>query len=266
MHGESGARAGTLVLPELAGYSGECERRRFATARLERWLAECPDGPLAPSHEASPVLTALIDGWDSTAVHALAAGPVTVSDVAEAIGAPRLEPAAAALREMQETELVTLLPEPSGEPYFAPTEWLRRAVGPLAAAARVEIEDPPAGAAPIDRFDVEAAFRLTLPLIPRLDREISHLCRLVVTMPDRRTAPGGVVVLIEQGEIASVSADLTIQSATYAAGPPTAWIETLIDPAAPQLSTGGNLEVLGGLVGGLHGLLYADDRPPTLGA
>ncbi len=258
MHGETGARAGTLVLPELAGSSGGSEKRRFAAARLERWLAECPEGPLAPSHEARPVLTALVDGWDSTAIHALAAGPVTVGDVAEAIGAPRLEPAAAALREMQETDLVELLPEPGGDPRFVPTEWLRRSIGPLGATALVEIEETPEGARPIDRFDVEAAFRLTLPLIPRLDPAISHLCRLVVTMPDRRADQGGVLALIEQGEIASVSSDLTIHSPTFASGTPSGWVETLIDPSKPQLSVGGNLEVLGDLLHGLHELLFAD--------
>ncbi len=256
MHGESGARAGTLVLPELPGSSGGSERRRFAAALLVRWLAECPDGPLSPSHEARPVLTALVDGWDSTAIHALAGGPVTVGDVAEAIGAPRLEPAAAALREMQQTELVELLPEPGGDPRFAPTEWLRLAIGPLAATALVEIEEPPAGAVPIDRFDIEAAFRLSLPLIPRLDPEISHLCRLIVTMPDRRADQGGVVALIERGEVASVSSDLTIHSPTFAGGSPQAWIETLIDPSKPQLSAGGNLEVLGAIVAGLHEQLF----------
>ncbi len=258
MHGETGARAGTLVLPELAGSSGGSEKRRFAAARLERWLAECPEGPLAPSHEASPVLTALVDGWDSTAIHALAAGPVTVGDVAEAIGAPRLEPAAAALREMQDTDLVELLPEPGEDPRFVPTEWLRRSIGPLGATALLEIEERPEGARPIDRFDVEAAFRLTLPLIGGLDPELSHQCRLIVTMPDRRAGQSGVLALIEQGEITSVSSDLTINSPTFASGPPLAWIETLIDPSKPQLSTGGNLEALAGIVEGLHELLFSD--------
>ncbi len=95
-------------------------------------------------------------------------------------------------------------------------------------------------------------------MVRGLDPELSHQCRLIVTMPDRRADQGGVVALIEQGEIASVSSDLTIHSPTFASGTPSGWVETLIDPSRPQLSVGGDLEVLGDLLHGLHELLYAD--------
>lgn len=257
--GELTARAGALTLLGLAEPSerpGRGEEGGFAAAALERWLGECPAGPVALGPGAKPVLEALARGWTSTAIHAIARRPSKRAELVERVGAPRAEAAAGALRAMLEVGLVESWCVPAGRDIIVPTVWLRRAIGPLAAAARLEIAEQPAGAAPIDPLDVEAGFRLGLALLLCLDEGLTHLCRLTVTMPEREVRLAGVVVQLELGEVASVSADLTVDSETWASGPPLAWIETLIDPSAPKLSLNGNAEVLHALLGGLHEELF----------
>ena len=58
-----------------------------------------------------------------------------------------------------------------GTPY-AVTDWLRRGVGPLAAAARWERRNRPTETAPIGALDVEAAFLLR-PSLLSLAPEVS---------------------------------------------------------------------------------------------
>ena len=137
------------------------EETAFVAEQLERWLDECPDGSLGlglglgsgSESESEDPLTALLDGWCSTAIHEIAAG---------------------------------------GD---AP-EWLRHAIAPLAAAARLEFQLPQGETAPIAPLDVEAAFLLALPLI-ELPEELQGTCRLTVPVSGRPPELAGVVVLVE---------------------------------------------------------------------
>ena len=156
-------------------------------------------------------------------------------------------------------------PGPGGKAHLGTTTWLRRGIGPLAAAARQECAEAPAGAAPIDPLDVEAAFRLGLPLIGGLDRDVWHLCRLIVTMPQRAVGLAGVTLFLEDGEIAEIGSDLSVTCDTWASGPPRAWIETLIDPEHRKLSLNDPLCVLQDVLSALHEILFAEARP-ALGA
>jgi hypothetical protein len=253
------ARAGALALLgllERPAPGGHGEERAFATAALESWLGECPSGPLSLGPDAKRVLRALAGGWSSRAIHAVALGPANSAELTLRIGAPRARAVAGALRAMREVGLVESVSVPAGRDIVVPTVWLRRAIGPLAAAARLEIAEPPRGAAPIDPQDVEAAFRLGLSLLLELDEDFSHLCRLTVAMPERGVPLAGVAVQLELGEIVMVTADLRIHSETWASGSPLAWIETLIDPTDPKLAVSGNLEVLLALLHGLHEELF----------
>jgi hypothetical protein len=225
-------------------------------AILERWLCACPDGPLALGPAAEPVLEALAAGWSSTVIHALAAQPRMLSETIAAVAPEARKDAIHAIRALEEVELLMAMPGPQ-EKTLAVTEWLRRGIGPLAAAARLETAEEREDAAPIDPRDVEAAFLLTLPLTGGLADDICSSCRLTVPMPDPRDGLVGVVVQIEWGRIVSVSTDLTIWSDTYASGPPLAWIETLIDPSESQLDAGGALEVPIALVEALHEELFS---------
>lgn len=237
----SGARAGSLALLDLAHPAERGEEGRFAEAVLERWLGACPAGPVAPGPDAEPLLRIVAEGWHSTAIHTAASRALSADEAGE----------------LPQVGLLAPAPDEEGEPRFAATEWLRRGIGALAAAARLEIAERREGAAPIDALDVEAAFLLTLPLVLGLPDDMSACCRLTVPLPERRSRLAGVAVLIERGEITSVTTDLTIWSDTYASGPPLDWIEALIDPATARLDVSGNLEVPLSLLTGLHVELFS---------
>jgi hypothetical protein len=253
-------RAGASALVELLGQVRDSsEERCRATAVLEHWLKACPAGPLAPGPEAESVLAALAEGWSAAAIHAVAAGPVTVAEASESIGEPDRELAAMSrvFAAMEGVGLIASASGTDGEERKEATDWLRSAIGPLAAAARLEAADGRDGATPIDELDVEAAFLLALPLVKGLPAEMSSACRLTVTVPGRRPHLAGVAVLIDRGEIVSVTTDLTIWSETFASGAALDWIDTLIDPTAAKLDVSGALEVPLALLAGLHETLFA---------
>lgn len=257
---EYGARAGALTLHRVAG-PGEpqpaapAEDTLFVSDQLERWLRDCPAGPLGPGPESEPVLTALLDGWCSTVVHALAAEPLTPAEASEAVEGPGRGAVEEQIKAMEAAGLLVARQDTDGEWRFAPTEWLRLAIAPLAVAARLELRNPGGETAPIAPLDVEAAFLLTVPLLTP-PAEAYASCRLLVTVPGRPPRLAGVVVLIEDGLLTAVTADLRMASDTFAAGTPGDWIDTLIDPSLGRVSLEGNLEVLQGLLLGLHEKLF----------
>lgn len=266
-------RAGALALSRIAEEAESqpalpAEETDFVAEQLERWLGECPDGPLGLGEEAEQPLAALLDGWCSTLVHALAVEPLTAEEAAEAAGIPRAA-ARERLMAMEDAGLLAICEqdedseeddadEEAGdeEPRLAPTEWLRLAIAPLAAAARLEFQLPQGETTPIAPLDVEAAFLLTLPLIG-LPEEVEGTCKLTVPVPGRPPELAGVVVLARDGEIVSVSTDLTMDSGNFATAPPRGWIDTLIDPSVASVDFGGDPQFVFSLLYGLHERLFA---------
>jgi len=259
-------RAGALTLFRIAT-RGERqpalpeEDEAFVAEQLERWLDGCPDGPLEPGAEAEPALAALLDGWCSTLVHTFAAGPLTVHDALAAIDGLEDPACGEQLAAMEIAGLLSPCEDEDGEDgdgemRLAATDWLRRAIGPLAAAARLEFQLPQGETEPIAPLDVEAAFLLALPLI-ELPEELQGTCRLTVPVSGRPPELAGVVVLVEDGEIASISTDLTIDSNNFASAPPGAWIDTLIDPEVASVDYGGDPQFAFSMLHGLHEVLFA---------
>lgn len=261
-------RAGALALrclanPSESGPALPEEEARFVTAIVERWLSLCPAGPLALGPEAAPAISALTDGWDSTAIHALAARPRTVAEMATAVGTPNGDAVEGRLLAMEAANLLATCQGEDGEWRFGATEWLRLAIAPLAAAARLELRHLAGKAAPIAPIDVEAAFLLTLPLVD-LSEEISAACGLSVMVPGPRRQLSRVVVLVEQGEITSIVPNSQMDTNTFATGSPANWIDTLIDPSAAELDASGDLQVCFDLLTGLHEKLFRDSE--TMGS
>jgi hypothetical protein len=69
------------------------------------------------------------------------------------------------LAELHRVGMVEAATTPANAPAHVATEWLRRGIGPLVLAARVERSDPPPGARPVEALDVEAAMLLVAPLL-----------------------------------------------------------------------------------------------------
>jgi len=70
----------TLLRPTPAG-----REVPFVGAVLAGWLRRCPQGPLEHGPESGRHMAALLGGWASMTIHALAGGPRSAAQVCEAI-------------------------------------------------------------------------------------------------------------------------------------------------------------------------------------
>ncbi len=223
---------------------------------LERWLRDCPEGPIELGPEAGPALSALLGGWSSTVIHALAAEPLTATQITEAIGILDYDVVEDRIAEMLGASLVDILDEDSEEERFGATEWLRTAIAPLAAGARQELRHPLEDTAPIAALDVQAAFLLTLPLL-ELPIEISGTCSLAVDLDEGvASSPTGVTVRIEKGQLVSCEVRLDEDVDAWASASATAWLDTVIERDTRQVRSGGDPHLAGTLLHTLHEKLF----------
>lgn len=236
----------------------EAGRQLWATAAvLEAWLAQAPEGPLPlGSAAAKSAVKALVEGWGTSIVRALAARPLSLTELNGLIvglSYPSLERRLGAMRLAGQIER---LPGPGrGTPYVV-TDWLRRAIAPLAAAARWERAYAATEVAPIRRLDAEAAFLLTVPLL-ELASDLSGACRLAVAIP---SSSGerlvGVLVAIRDGKVVSVRTNLQGQADAWASGSAADWLRAVIDRDTDQLEIGGDWHLARALLDNLNGALF----------
>lgn len=229
---------------------------------VEAWLSQAPQGPIALGSEpAKGALKALIGGWGSTMLRALAARPLSLTELASLIGGlsyPAVERRLSAMRAARQVE--RLGGSGNSTPY-AVTDWVRQAVAPLGVAGRCECRYLSAGSEPLTRIDIEAAFLLAVPLVSLPERE-SGPCLLGVDTGaaeprdgERRLA--GVRVMVENGQIASCVSRLERDPRTWALGTVDTWLDALIDRQLDRLRIGGeNPDLVRGLAGGLHDALF----------
>lgn len=241
----------TLMQPTPAG-----REVPFVGAVLQRWLAECPDGPLELGPAAGPALAPLLTGWCSTVVHELAAAPLTTVEICEAIQTLDFDTVEARIESMADAGHLEAIPGEQGEARYAVAEWLRTGIAPLAAAARMELRHPPGDTAPIAARDVEAAFLLTLPLL-ELPEELSGTCSLAVDLDEGVLgSPTGVTVRIEQGELASCEVRLEEDVDAWATAPASAWLDAVIELDTRQIRSGGQHRIATALLRALHERLF----------
>lgn len=228
----------------------------FVVGAVERWLERAPDGPLAfGSGEAKAAIKALADGWSSTMLRALAARPLSLTELDRIIAGlsyPSLERRLAAMRLAGHVK--SCPSEGKGTPY-AVTAWLRQGIAPLAAAARWERRNLPDGS-PIGRVDTEAAFLLTLPLL-QLPPDLSGSCRMGVEMGNRvERRLIGAMAYVDGGRVASCSVRLQSSADAWATGSINAWLRAVIAADTDTLQLGGDQRLARALVGGLHRVLF----------
>jgi DNA-binding HxlR family transcriptional regulator len=213
----------------------------------EGWLREAPSGPISLGSTASKSATkALVEGWSTNIIRALAAKPLSLTDLNRLIpriSYPSLERRLGALRL---ADLVEPHPgEGRGTPYRA-TAWLRRAIVPLAAGAwweRRHLADPPL----IGRLDVEAAFLLAIPLI-EVPSGLSGRCRLAVEIQGGSSPVfAGVMITVEDGKVVSCSSRLEGDADGWASGSAGSWIRRMSGQDG-DLEIGGDSELVRGLV------------------
>jgi DNA-binding transcriptional ArsR family regulator len=228
----------------------------FVAFTVERWLQNAPHEPVAfDSPEAEGTVAALAEGWSATVVHMLAREPMTLSELEAAIEGLDRRAVSRHLEAMQGTRQIEAFAE-GGEAIYALTDWARAGIAPLIASARLERRNPMEGMAPIDALDVDAGFRLSLPLLA-LPKELSGLCRLGLNLDeDERSAMTGVTALIEEGRVVSCRDGLNAGANAWAAGTAADWLDTVIEPEAKRVRTGGDRWLSAALLGNLHKTLF----------
>ena len=220
---------------------------------LEAWLQESPDGPISlESGAAKGAVKALVDGWGSTMMAALAARPLSLTELDSLISGLSYPALERRLSSMRIAGLVEACPgHGAGTPYGV-TEWARRGVAPLAAASRCERLHMGKASPPVTQLDIEAAFLLATPLAG-LPAGAAGLCQLEVEAGSAGIAgPAGVQVTIEDGRVVACVSRLEPKPGAYAVGSARTWFSAVRDGEIRELRFGGSRRLAEDLVGGLH--------------
>lgn len=225
---------------------------------LESWLAESPDEPVAlGSTAAKSALKSLVAGWDSMIIRALAARPLSLTELSKLIPGlnyPSLE------RRLGGLRMAGLVKAHIGEgrstPYAA-TDWLRQAVAPVLAASRWEREQAPADTSVLGRLDVEAIFLLAVPLLA-LPEAAPCSFRLGVEI---RSSSGevnlaGVQAQLTEGGISGCTTRLEGKVSAGAVGPAPAWLRALGEGETDGLELSGDCGLAKEVLYGLHAALF----------
>ncbi|MFL5832654.1 MAG: winged helix-turn-helix transcriptional regulator [Solirubrobacterales bacterium] len=219
---------------------------------LDAWLEKAPAGPVSlQSGTAKGVVKAFVDGWGSCVVSALATRPMSLTELDREImelSYPALERRLSSMRmaglvEAQQSN-------GSGTPY-ALTEWARRGVRPLAAAARCERVHMRDLAGPLTEADVEGAFLLATPLAS-LSKDSSGTCQLQVEAAQGLARGSGIRVEVDHGKVVACESGISEDSPSYAVGTSAMWLAAIEDGAIEELRFGGGRQLAEGLVRAMH--------------
>lgn len=235
------------------------EQMLFISFVAERWLQAAPGGPVDfDSGEAERAISALVDGWAHSIVHTLARQPMSLQQLDAALrelGEPAIRRRLTAMRHARLVEVRPADAEAGG--LYAPTDWLRAGIAPLSAAARLERRDPKPGMVPIEAIDVEAAFLLSLPLL-ELPAGVAGPCRLGVEIGEEGAPDGlaGVTAQVEAGRVTACTTRLDDSTGTWAIASAGDWLDTLIEPDAKRVRTGGDRVLAASLLAQLRKTLF----------
>ncbi len=225
---------------------------------LQDWLAVAPDGPVGlGSVAAKSAIKALVQGWSSAIVRALAARPLSLTELNRLIAGlnyPSLERRLGAMR------LVGQIEARSGQgrstPY-AVTEWLRLAVAPLLAACAWERQHLPTQTPALGKLDIESIFLLTIPMLT-VPSEHSGRCRFAAELRagGEGGALAGTMIEVADGRIASCASRLEGTADAWATGSSSAWIEAIRGGEFDRLELGGDCQLALALLDALNGTLF----------
>lgn len=227
-------------------------------AALSRWYERCPSGTVVSGVGSGDVLAPLLSGWVSTVVHSVAAGPRSAAEIEATVGVLPAELVAGNIEQLCVRELFrAVAPQrPGEEQRYEPTEWLRLAVAPLAAAARMELRHPREDTAPIAAADAEAILRLALPLA-RIPQSLSGSCSLSVELDEGVIgSPVELTVRIDEGSIVACEPGSDPEADAWIAGTTGEWLDTVIESEARPVRSGGDWRIPRDLLGGLHRALF----------
>lgn len=230
---------------------------------LQRWLDSAPEGPVELGGIASKsFIKALVDGWDVGLVRALAARPLSLTELDRLIppvSYPALERRMTAMRQVG---LLEPCPESNGRVTRCQvTRWLRHGAAPLSAAMGWEHRWIARKAPAPGPLDVEATFLLVVPLLA-LPPEASGTCRMAVEF--RRGSDhefAGVMVNVAAGSIRSCVTRLEGQPDAWASGSALDWFRWLSEGEDGGMETGGEVGLARALERGFRSALLPAASP-----
>lgn len=255
------AEAGVVERREAPGFPGPVGYELTAAGRglvmvadlLELWLEGSPQGPVALHHpSAKGTIKALSEAWSTKLARAIAARPLALTELTRLIQTmnyPSLERRLGALRL---AGLVERCPGAGRGTPYGPTRWMRRAVGPLTAAASWERLYAGGTGVAFGRIDIETAFLLGIPLV-HLDDDANGVCRLAVEVAsDARSGMVGVTVKIADGKVVGCVARLEGQASCWVSGSVGGWEMATLSGDLEGLEVGGDAQLGFALLHGLH--------------
>jgi DNA-binding HxlR family transcriptional regulator len=228
---------------------------------IEGWLSHSPFGPLVlPDPAARGTIRALVAGWDSAIVRALAERPRSLSELNSELTEQSYPTLKRRLARLRTASLVERVGNRGRSPAHAATDWLRRAVGPLIFASRWERSHAAAVAPPMTKGELEAALLLALPLV-EFPKTTSGECVLAAPASpgrgeDAETALAAVSLVVQDGKVVACSPGAEDTPKTWVLGTPDAWLEAMADGHCEDLRLRGtDRKLVETVVTGLHGAL-----------
>jgi DNA-binding HxlR family transcriptional regulator len=239
---------------------------------LQAWLRIAPDEALSMgSPAAKSAIKAFVDAWSANILRALAARPLTLTELdalIKGLNYPSLERRLAAMRFAG--QITEAGGAGKGTPYTV-THWLRVGVGPLVLAADWERRHLRGRAPSLSGRDAEAIFLLSVPLMS-LPEDTSGSFRFAVEVgsdSERRLA--GVRGETSHGRISALTSQLNGVAEATALGTAGAWLSVLGTGESERLELGGDKDSARRLLAGLRRGLFRRSGPsptpePTLEA
>lgn len=231
-----------------------------SVARVVRvWLAASPDGALElGSIPARSTIKAMAEAWSTKILRALAARPLSLTELDELISGVSYPALERRLSALYLTGQVTRITGQGRAMAYDVTDWLRRAVAPLAAATQWERGYVRSLATPISNLDAEAALLLSVPLLG-LPAELSGSCRLAVEFPgEDGSRLAGVLVEVEEGRVVRCVSRLEGSTSAWIYGSVSGWLRTVTDGDSCSLELGGDSSLAAAILDGLHGVLLVE--------
>jgi DNA-binding HxlR family transcriptional regulator len=229
---------------------------------IQDWLAYSPAGPIQlGTVSAKSTVEALLEGWSSMIIQALAGRPLSLTDLnglISSVNYPSLERRLAALRV---AGLVEAMPMVGRTTPYEVSEWLREAVGPLTVAIQWERRRVAERTTPISKLDAESIFLLAVPLM-KLPIDVSGRCRLVIEIRGSSGAHhvAGALIGVKEGRVVACTSQLQGGAEAWATGSSSAWLSALIEQKSAQLEVGGDSGFARAVLDGLSEILFGCRR------
>lgn len=228
-------------------------------AVVQAWLRKAPEGPLELGTPAArSTLKALVEGWSTNILRALAARQLSLTELSRVIPKVSYPSLERRLSAMCLVDLLEARREGGRSTPYKVTDWLRHAVGPITSAIGWERTHIPELTMPVGRLDVETVFLLAVPLM-KLPDDVNGDCRLAVEVHDGASPVfAGVLLSVKAGVVTSCVAHLDGGAGAWASGKPLAWLRQMNGGKKMELEVGGDATLAKAITEGLRQTAYLE--------